>query len=84
MIGFYGFSFDQAEAVNESSRISANSGRSVLIYSPGRVMVRNSMKSLEVGNEHVFDAYFTQSGKATAFVSAQDTRTACTNNVSVL
>ena len=61
MIGFYGFSFDQAESVNESSRISANSGRSVLIYSPRRVMVRNSMKSLEVGNEHVFDAYFTHS-----------------------
>ncbi|XP_065842288.1 murinoglobulin-1-like isoform X4 [Oscarella lobularis] len=62
-----------AESVNESSRISANSGRSVLIYSPGRVMVRNSMKSLEVGNEHVFDAYFTQSGKATAFILSKGT-----------
>ncbi|XP_065842289.1 alpha-1-inhibitor 3-like [Oscarella lobularis] len=63
-----------AEAVGESSYISpARSGRSVLIYSPGRVMVRNSMKSLEVGNEHVFDAYFTHSGKATAFILSKGT-----------
>ncbi|XP_065842282.1 alpha-1-inhibitor 3-like isoform X2 [Oscarella lobularis] len=63
-----------AKAVGESSYISpARSGRSVLIYSPGRVMVRNSMKSLEVGNEHVFDAYFTHSGKTTAFILSKGT-----------